>query len=136
MAPAHEQPPDPSAPRHAAAYVTLPRDPRCAALARSFLSDRLAGVSAETLASAHLVASELVSNAYRHGEGAITLSVDRFADRLRIEVRDDGSGVAPKVREQGGDDTGGWGLQIVEGLSTRWGAYEGTTHVWADLPLQ
>lgn len=30
---------------------------------------------------------------------------------------------------------GGWGLQIVEAVSAEWGVFEGTTHVWAKLPL-
>ena len=28
---------------------------------------------------------------------------------------------------------GGRGLMIVESLSSRWGVYEGTTHVWFEL---
>lgn len=54
---------------------------------------------------------------------------------LRIEVIDEGSGNAPAVRHEGPDESGGWGLRIVDRLATQWGVFEGTTHVWADIPL-
>ena len=43
--------------------------------------------------------------------------------------------LAPAVRERASDETGGWGLQIVDQLALQWGVLEGTTHVWADLAL-
>jgi hypothetical protein len=67
-----------------------------------------------------------------HGTGAITTI---RGDTARIEVVDEGKGGAPTVRERRDDEGGGWGLQIVDDLSVSWGAYEGTTHVWAELAL-
>jgi hypothetical protein len=37
----------------------------------------------------------------------------------------------PAIRDAG--DDGGWGLQIVQALSRRWGVYDGSTQVWAEL---
>lgn len=83
---------------------------------------------------AELTASELVTNALRHGEGSIELRLARVDEHVRLEVVDEGSGVVPEIREQAGDESGGWGLRIVDQLAVRWGCYEGTTHVWAELP--
>lgn len=57
-------------------------------------------------------------------------------DRLRIEVIDEGRDQVVAVRQQPADETGGWGLQIVDRLAAQWGVFEGTTHVWADLALE
>ena len=54
---------------------------------------------------------------------------------LRIEVVDEGSDQAPAVRPTAPDESGGWGLRIVDQLAAQWGVFEGTTHVWADLAL-
>jgi anti-sigma regulatory factor (Ser/Thr protein kinase) len=89
----------------------------------------------QSVENALLVSTELVSNAYRHGEGAIELRVNLRGNRVRIEVVDEGHEQAPTVREEGADETGGWGLQIVDQLALRWGVFDGTTHVWADLAV-
>jgi anti-sigma regulatory factor (Ser/Thr protein kinase) len=116
--------------------VELARDPSCSLAARTWLEDELGDrLSAEALTSARLVVTELVTNAFRHGRGAIELRAELTAERLRLHVVDEGEGAVPQIREEGGGPDGGWGLQIVEALTTRWGAFEGTTHVWADLPL-
>lgn len=119
--------------------LPLPRDPSCASLARRVVREWL--TEAEPKAAdpavverALLTTSELVTNALRHGEGAIELRMGRAGDRLRLEVADQGDGV-PAIRAEAGDETGGWGLRIVEELALRWGCFEGTTHVWAELSL-
>jgi anti-sigma regulatory factor (Ser/Thr protein kinase) len=85
--------------------------------------------------SARLVSSELVTNALRHGRGKIELRVTLLSEFLRIEVVDEGTERAPSVRHESPGESGGWGLRIVDQLATQWGVFEGTTHVWADLPL-
>lgn len=77
--------------------------------------------------------SELVTNALRHGHGGITLRACLDADRLLVEVIDDGSGFERDLRRRDFRDVGGWGLEIVEDASSRWGVHEGTTHVWFEL---
>jgi anti-sigma regulatory factor (Ser/Thr protein kinase) len=117
--------------------LRLARDARSAGEARRFVERLLTArrVPDRALESAMLVSSELVTNALRHGEGEIELRVNVDKDRLRIEVIDEGHRQAPIVREQAADETGGWGLQIVDQLALQWGVFEGTTHVWADLDL-
>lgn len=117
--------------------LRLRPDPRSPGAARRFVARRLRSgrLSDETVETAQLVSSELVTNAYRYGEGEIELRVSMRKDHVRIEVVDEGQGKAPAVRERSGDETGGWGLQIVDQLALQWGVFEGTTHVWADLAL-
>jgi anti-sigma regulatory factor (Ser/Thr protein kinase) len=119
------------------ARVQLPRDPRSAGFARRFVDRQLRArrLPEQVVERVLLVSSEFVTNAFRHGDGAIELRLRMFDDRVRVEVIDQGSAQAPAVREQPGDEWGGWGLQIVERVALQWGVFEGTTHVWADLPL-
>jgi anti-sigma regulatory factor (Ser/Thr protein kinase) len=119
------------------ARLKLPPKPNSPGIARQFVDHylRRRGLPDDAVETALLVSSELVTNAYRHGEGAIELRVSLRDDRVRIEVIDKGHGEAPAVREQEGDHTGGWGLRIVDQLAVQWGVFEGTTHVWADLAL-
>jgi anti-sigma regulatory factor (Ser/Thr protein kinase) len=116
--------------------VVLARNPTCAATARGRIRDAAANrLSAPAIERAMLAVSELVSNAWKHGQGAITLKAGYRPGALRIEVIDEGHGAVPAIREHAGDSSGGWGLRIVDEVALRWGCFEGTTHVWADLPL-
>jgi serine/threonine-protein kinase RsbW len=117
--------------------VRLPRHPGSAGEARRFVAAILERrrLPARAVENARLVSSELVTNAYRHGDGEIELRVALLDDRLRLEVIDAGINQVPAVRKQHRDDGGGWGLRIVDQLALQWGVFEGTTHVWADLAL-
>jgi anti-sigma regulatory factor (Ser/Thr protein kinase) len=111
----------------------LPRDPACGAAARHLLDEQLGPKLAPvTLADAKIVVSELVNNAYLHGDGRIELRMQLLADRLRVEVVDEGENATIAVREHT-NDVGGNGLKIVQALCASWGAFAGTTHVWAEL---
>jgi anti-sigma regulatory factor (Ser/Thr protein kinase) len=69
---------------------------------------------------AALMVSELVTNAVRHGAGEVTMHVGLAPDKLVVEVHDHGAEM-PHLRTA---DLGGWGLHIVDRLSTRWGVKE------------
>jgi anti-sigma regulatory factor (Ser/Thr protein kinase) len=116
--------------------VRLPRDPHCGAIARRILeahtSDRLSAVA---LGDAKTVVAELANNAYIHGAGAIELRMTFLEDRIRLEVIDEGSNTGVRVRDSIDPASGGNGLRLVESLALRWGAYEGTTNVWAEIRL-
>ncbi len=115
----------------------LPRAAHAGALARRFIADRFGDhLAPAALRDAQLVISELATNAVVHGEGRITLQAALHDDSLRIEVVDEGTDNVPEIREHAEHDApGGRGLHIVAALSRRWGVFEGTTHVWADIPL-
>jgi len=117
--------------------LELAPEPTSAGDARRFVERLLhrRKVPEQTRETAVLVSSDLVTNAFRHGEGKIELRVAVLEDRVRIEVIDSGHRQVPAVRQQQPDETGGWGLRIVDQLAMQWGVFEGTTHVWADLAL-
>ena len=117
--------------------VELPRANAAPGLARLAIrrlcADRL---DRDLLADAELLVSELTSNAVLHGEGrTITLLAWLDDDRLLVEVIDDGSGFERELRRREFEQVGGWGLELVEDVSSRWGVREGTTHVWFELEL-
>jgi anti-sigma regulatory factor (Ser/Thr protein kinase) len=117
------------------AEVDLPRGPEATRIARDLLARHYSdALGAEALYNAQLVTTELVANALEHGRGRIRLKAALGDACLRVEVVDDGTGEAPAIREQTEESKGGWGLRIVEAVALRWGAFEGTTHVWADVP--
>ncbi|HJR23883.1 MAG TPA: ATP-binding protein [Acidimicrobiales bacterium] len=86
-----------------------------------------------------LVASELVTNAVRHGQGEVEVRVDVGPGSVRLEVLDEGHVVVP---EPPGimpvDGPGGWGLHLVRAVSHAWGSgldQRGRTLVWAEVGL-
>lgn len=114
----------------------LPRDPSCGRVARRLLQERFGDeVDPAVLADAKTVVTELVNNAYTHGHGAIELRVQMLDDRLRVEVVDQGKGASLGVREESVSG-GGRGLRIVQSMSSEWGVFEGTTHVWAEIDTE
>jgi anti-sigma regulatory factor (Ser/Thr protein kinase) len=81
-----------------------------------------------------LLTSELVTNAYRHAGSDTRVSVRYAEDRVRVEVRDKGSGEV-QLHPLDSERTDGRGLQIVDALAERWGHHsEGDgTVVWFEL---
>lgn len=114
-------------PGHASAPRTtweLPRDPIAARLARRALAAEHPDLAQDVLEVAQVLTSELVTNALKHGEGVITLSVGRDERSLTVRVGDRGSQV-PAVREHDLTAMNGRGLQLVDALAVGWG----TEHV-------
>jgi anti-sigma regulatory factor (Ser/Thr protein kinase) len=88
-----------------------------------------------------LLVSELVTNVVRHTEpgkslAAADMRVRLYSDRVRVEVRDDGPGFKLVPRNAGQESDSGWGLQLVDELSDRWGIEPGVQNcVWFELSL-
>ena len=115
--------------------VELPADRSCAAIARRHVEQFVGGALADRdLTDLKLVVTELVDNAYLHGEGHIWLKLGAAETGIRVEVIDQGKGAAVNVKRSTTPEHG-HGLRIVDRLATAWGAFDGTTHVWAELPL-
>ncbi len=78
-----------------------------------------------------VVVTELVANSVEHGPGEpIVVRVDLRQDGMvRGEIEDQGSGIVA-IREIVDAGDRGLGLHLVDFLTTRWGVYEGSTHVW------
>jgi anti-sigma regulatory factor (Ser/Thr protein kinase) len=102
--------------------------PRTADSAGIIVTAHGSALSSDRLKSANLMVSELVSNAYRHGEGRIELTVESGPDGVRAEVHDEGLGkiATPEPRPE----RGGWGLTFVERLADAWGVDENDSRVW------
>jgi anti-sigma regulatory factor (Ser/Thr protein kinase) len=111
------------------------------ATARRVVAAALAGETSRAVVErAELAISELVTNSVRHsgapvgGYAVVRLRVS--AERLRLEVEDPGHGGEVLRRRPGASADGGFGLQIVETLSERWGSERdasGGLRVWAEL---
>jgi signal transduction histidine kinase len=123
------------------AEVRLAIDPGAPAAARAAIARLLDGESAPAMiASAQLIASELVTNSVRHSGAsdpdALVLRVELALTTLWLEVEDPGQGGSIAAREPDLDGGGGMGLNLVRTMSERWGVEQvgaGGTRVWARL---
>jgi anti-sigma regulatory factor (Ser/Thr protein kinase) len=114
--------------------LELARDVQAPKAAREAIADWFADLAEDLdLETATLLVSELVTNAIRHGRGTVTMRADLDDDRLLVEVIDEGGGLEHVIRTRAFEKLEGWGLTIVDSESSRWGAHEGTTHVWFEL---
>lgn len=84
------------------------------------------------LQAAELLVSELVTNAVRHGGGAVAFSVESHDGQVVLCVADSSS-APPRHRDP--DHDGGRGLALIEAFSTRWGVrdHQGGKQVWVEL---
>jgi serine/threonine-protein kinase RsbW len=99
-----------------AEYITLGR------LALTGLA-RLREIPEETLGDLKLALTEACSNSVRHayenGDGTVEISYELHADRLVVEVADQGQGFDPGQRGSSDDELaeGGLGIAIIRALA-------------------
>jgi two-component sensor histidine kinase len=77
------------------------------------------GLDTELSERLELLVSELVTNAIRHGAPPFRVDLRRSANSLYGEVGD-GSRAGPEMRSHP-DHEGGFGLRIVDTLTSQWG---------------
>ena len=112
---------------------------RAPRLARHAVRERLgAELDEDTAYDIHVVVSELVANAVRHGGAhgpdAVTVSLTLAPDRVRVEVEDPGPGFEPPERPEPRPSGGGRGLVLLERMTSRWGVdHEGASRVWFEV---
>jgi signal transduction histidine kinase len=82
-----------------------------------------------------LLTSELVANSVRHaGTRLVAVHCEALPQHVRIEVTDDGPGFLPEPRAPDRVSPGGWGLHLVDELSSRWGVVDGRgVQVWFEI---
>jgi anti-sigma regulatory factor (Ser/Thr protein kinase) len=97
-------------------------------------------VVASALDSAQLLVSELVTNSVRHSaapKDEVIVSVELMPEWFRIGVQDSGSDTVIAAQPPDLHTGSGFGLNLVQMLSERWGVERltgGGTQVWAQLP--
>jgi len=120
----------------------LALDVQAPAAARSVVADCLGDrVARSVLDTAQLLVSELVTNSVLHSGmpagAAATVSVELTPAMVRLDVQDPGRGGAIAPRRPEPLTGGGFGLNLVQALSERWGVErvaQGGTRVWAQVP--
>ncbi len=117
---------------------TLPANTEAPKLARDAVAFVAAAIPQQQLETARLLVTELVTNSVRHGPQGRKATVDLVVlverQRLRVEVADSSSTPArpkPPIHD------GGYGLALVEAMSSRWGAglENGHNLTWFELDL-
>jgi anti-sigma regulatory factor (Ser/Thr protein kinase) len=90
----------------------------------------------ERLEVARLLLTELVSNAVRHSDEAVIVSLRLVGDRLRVDVEDT-SDRMPLLRQPEDAEAEGRGLRLVDALAVEWGVelVERGKAVWFELCL-
>jgi anti-sigma regulatory factor (Ser/Thr protein kinase) len=115
------------------ALYKIEPEARGPAQARRIIAEELsARVPATVLDDVELMVSELVTTGIVHGSGRSDdpVLLDLIVNGgVRCRVLDHGHGFADRAAEEG---PGGWGLQVVEELSDRWGMQSSPqrTEVW------
>jgi serine/threonine-protein kinase RsbW len=121
--------------------MTLAGELDASAMARAAVGGWIAGrVDDATLAEAQLLVGELVGNSVRHADtpdgATVTVRVEIRGDALHLEVQDAGTSGSILRRPPDLEHGGGFGLNLVEALSRRWGvARDAGTRVWAEVGL-
>jgi anti-sigma regulatory factor (Ser/Thr protein kinase) len=84
-----------------------------------------------------LLVSELVTNSVQHAqvaaEESIVLVLGITAEKVRVEVRDDGPGFEPPASPPPENADKGWGLFLVEQLADAWGVEDRRKGVWFEI---
>jgi anti-sigma regulatory factor (Ser/Thr protein kinase) len=107
----------------ASAEAVVPNGPDSTPAARAFLSRLLDGwgLPDEVIDDASLLATELMSNAVRHGTGTVTLRVEVEEGVVQVRVHDEAEEL-PVLRETDPTSLGGRGLFIVQCVADQWGS--------------
>jgi anti-sigma regulatory factor (Ser/Thr protein kinase) len=107
-----------------AAAAVVPNRPDSIPAVRVFLSRLLSGwgLADEIIDDASLLATELLSNAVRHGTGRVALRVEVEDGVVQVRVHDDHAKM-PVVEDADLTSVRGRGLFIVECLADQWGIH-------------
>jgi serine/threonine-protein kinase RsbW len=116
--------------------LSFPREPDSVPAARAALERFQGRLPASRLYDASLCLSELVTNAIEHPAAEagdeLELKLCLSDEALKVQVIDPGGNFEPGTPTTG--DQRGWGLFIVDQLSTRWGTQPGErTIMWFEM---
>lgn len=108
--------------------VDLPPSLDAAAMARRYLAAHADGLDPDLLYDAQLLVTELVANAVKHGQPAITLQLRLDPPGVGVRVHDDGDALPVVPGEAAPDQPHGRGLRIVSTLASEWGVETSPGH--------
>src|SRR3954447_22836685 len=117
----------------------FPGGEKAAGHARRVLARWLVDVMpADRLGDIQLLVTEIVANCVRHGrvgeDGQIDLIVSVADSVIRTEVRDTGIQADPRVRTPDLSGGGGFGMVLVERMSSAWGVdHEPNVVMWFEV---
>ncbi len=113
----------------------LPWDDTAPAQARRLLSSALGPLTPDDLL---LIASELVTNAYRHGLAPLLLCARQQDAQIEVEIEQTAAAARPEVLTVDETSIGGRGLALVNQLADawQWTESEGRLRVSAILRLR
>ena len=120
-------------------HFVLPRSLEAPRLGRRLLRQALDSIPGSLVSNVLIVLTELVTNSVRHGslspEHGVDVEIRVDQRSLTLSVCDPGPGLDPDVIPEPKEE-GGWGLILVDRLSTRWGVtVNDHTCVWAEFAL-
>ena len=100
--------------------LRLPARPTTPAAVRHTLMSACHDLPSDVLSDASLLASELVTNAVRHAGSVITVVIECDSGSVAVAVGDH-SAEPPAVQPDRPEEPGGYGLRLVDRLSSAWG---------------
>lgn len=118
--------------------LTLPRGIHAAGAARRALESIKGQIDPGLFEDVRLLVTELVTNSVRHADApaddVVELDVVLSDEAVRVEVADGGHGFEPAGEPPASPAASGWGLQLVEQMSDRWGIRRSPrTRVWFEV---
>lgn len=127
--------PGPNPPVVAEFSLQIPGSPDAPGEARAALRRSHPELPAELMQVVVLLASELVANAVKHAEAAlVSIRFSVVPETVRVEVADEGPGFTVGSVDPHPSGIGGWGLHLVDELSSRWGTVDGPgARVWFEV---
>lgn len=120
--------------------AVVPAVPKSVRVARELAEEVRELLPAETIDNLKLLISEVVTNSIKHAGLAldenVQVKITVGGNIVRTEVTDSGGGFIHSSRLPEDLGPSGWGLEVVDRLSSRWGVTsEPQTKVWFEIDV-
>jgi anti-sigma regulatory factor (Ser/Thr protein kinase) len=123
-------------------FLSIELEPKleAGAYAREAIRSAFGELPERVLVHLLTVVGELVTNAVQHGPGKpirLAVGLDATAGVIRGDVTDQGDPAEsiPRIREVTMNRGGGYGLKLVDAMTSEWAVVEGSTSVQFEIPV-